>query len=453
MTRHSILEDDLRAHFAAVADELRLDPIEFVDLDARRSTVVVRFDGRRSRRRTALVGAAAIVLAVLASAVVMWRPDERGSLGVAGAGSSPVAADPNTIAAVFEGVGAWLPSATPTGYRVNTVAATRFPNSLPTTVWIDCDGCEAPTGAVALVRRVIDPTVFDEAGAGARVAVEIDGREAIFTPASSANPTFALESSDGLEPGFGFYGWGVTLAQVEELARAYAVHGDEALAVGYSGGLVIAATGPSITRPGANNADAFAHLSYVDRSTRHSVNYLYAHSTDPVSNYSAMWELPNVESRSASGPDALAVLTSSAGDRSAVVVRPDRYSIVLIQTDDPAITVDDLLAMSLTKVLPTDPIWEHLLNEANSGQTSSGAPATTVSSVWSVPDTTILVCPLQRYVIQDGDSPASVAAQFDVDLSELTAANVGDPNYAAFIAGTEIVIPPAPDCASAPFST
>ena len=184
MTPNYTLEDDLRAHFEALAGELRLDPIEFVDLEVRRSAIVVRLNSRRSPRRAALVGAAAIVLAVLTSAVVMWRPDARDGLGVAGAGNSSVAADPNTIAAMFEGVGAWLPSATPARYRVNVVATSRFPNALPTMVWIDCDGCESPTGAVALVRRVIDPTVFDEAGAGTRVTVEIDGREAMFTPAS-----------------------------------------------------------------------------------------------------------------------------------------------------------------------------------------------------------------------------------------------------------------------------
>jgi len=45
------------------------------------------------------------------------------------------------------------------------------------------------------------------------------------------------------------------------------------------------------------------------------------------------------------------------------------------------------------------------------------------------------------YTIKRGDIPARVAAQFDVTVDDLAAANADTPGYRNFVVGTEIVIP------------
>jgi LysM repeat protein len=69
-------------------------------------------------------------------------------------------------------------------------------------------------------------------------------------------------------------------------------------------------------------------------------------------------------------------------------------------------------------------------------------PATaTLPALTVAPTTTIGVCAKGTYVIQAGDLPGKVAANFNVSLDALNAANVNTKGYDAFIVGVTIVIP------------
>ena len=55
-------------------------------------------------------------------------------------------------------------------------------------------------------------------------------------------------------------------------------------------------------------------------------------------------------------------------------------------------------------------------------------------------------CVPGRYTLEAGDFPGAVATKFDVTVDAMAAANRSTPNYANFIVGSEIIIPPADDC-------
>lgn len=55
-------------------------------------------------------------------------------------------------------------------------------------------------------------------------------------------------------------------------------------------------------------------------------------------------------------------------------------------------------------------------------------------------------CAAGSYVLVEGDYPGKVAANFDVTVAALEAANANTSGYSSFIVGTEIVIPAKADC-------
>lgn len=74
------------------------------------------------------------------------------------------------------------------------------------------------------------------------------------------------------------------------------------------------------------------------------------------------------------------------------------------------------------------------------GQQNS-ATTTTQYFEWCIESDVTTTIPVGTYVLQDGDTPLSVAAKFGVSLESLAAANSGDPAYEAFVEGKEIFIP------------
>ncbi|TPW09882.1 MAG: hypothetical protein FD127_3992 [Acidimicrobiaceae bacterium] len=78
--------------------------------------------------------------------------------------------------------------------------------------------------------------------------------------------------------------------------------------------------------------------------------------------------------------------------------------------------------------------------------TLAGTQATTAPTAAPVATTTTTIASAETgcngsYVIVDGDLPGRVAANFDVSLAALDAANVNTKGYKAFIVGVTIVIP------------
>lgn len=87
-------------------------------------------------------------------------------------------------------------------------------------------------------------------------------------------------------------------------------------------------------------------------------------------------------------------------------------------------TVPGIAPISATTVAPTG------------GSTASTAPPATAA-----PTTTIDLCTKGTYVIQEGDLPGRVAANFNVSLADLDAANANTSGYKNFVVGSTIVIP------------
>ena len=76
---------------------------------------------------------------------------------------------------------------------------------------------------------------------------------------------------------------------------------------------------------------------------------------------------------------------------------------------------------------------------STSTETDEAAPAETIPDAGDN-------CSPGEYTIVEGDYEGKVAANFDVTVDALRAANAGTPNYASFYPGLVIVIPAKADC-------
>lgn len=139
--------------------------------------------------------------------------------------------------------------------------------------------------------------------------------------------------------------------------------------------------------------------------------------------------------------------TSTLPDPSATVdgtqnytVQPNDYPYLLVERF--GITLEDLLAVNeWVDAAQFPPPGTTILIPP--GATSVDAAAGNTAA--SIPDTGDN-CAEGRYTLVDGDYPAVVAANFDVTLDALNAANANTSGYGAFYVGLEIVIPAKADC-------
>jgi len=85
-------------------------------------------------------------------------------------------------------------------------------------------------------------------------------------------------------------------------------------------------------------------------------------------------------------------------------------------------------------------------DEVETGDTTSDGAIIEAEPEDIIDDASDDRCVPGRYTLEAGDYPGAVAQKFDVTVDAMAAANRSTPNYANFIVGSEIIIPPADDC-------
>ena len=422
------LEDQLRTHYHATADELGLPPLEFTDLLEQGPAVMFAPRQVERPRRYALLAAAAVVLAGAMACGLLIR--SRSTMPAAStappqASTTASGATPttNVVSSSFAPVNALLPTADPAGFHVTTVGTETSNGPRRYTVWSSCADCAAPTQAVALVRSGQQPGVTDTPSRTTE-DLTIKGRAARYFSPTAEHPDVMLLSIDGLEPGFGFHGWGVDRQTLVDLA-AGVISGQD---VPTHHGLVVVFDGDAggLT-PGLPNIDASVQIGFAYRTGNSTLDYMYQHSTHADANLAiALWSQPFAKYTTIDGHPAI---TSNYGNRSTIVMKMDASSLALLTTDLPTMSVSDLAAISLTTASPTDPRWTTLKADVRkAAEATAGLDG----------------CILESYVVQKGDTPAGVAQRFGFTVDELKAANATTPSFEAFSVGLSIFIPSNP---------
>jgi hypothetical protein len=422
------LEDQLRTHYHATAEELRLPPLEFTEVLEHGPAVMIAPRQVERPRRYALLAAAALVLAGVIAGGLLLRSRSTtpaSSTAPPQASTTAPAVAPTTVVlgSSFTPVNALLPTADPAGFHVTTVGTDTSNGPRRYTVWSSCADCAAPTRAVALVRSGQQPGVTAKPSRPTE-DLTINGRAARYFPPTAERPDVMLVSIDGLEPGFGFFGWGVDRQTLVGLAGGV-ISGTD---VPTRDGLVVVFDGQAggLT-PGIPNIDASVQIGYVYRTGNSTLDFMYQHSTRADATLAfALWSQPFAKYTTIDGHPAI---TSSYGNRSTIVVKTDASSLVLLTTDRSTMSVSDLAAISLTMASPTDPRW-----------------TTLKAGVQKAKEATVGLegCILETYIVNKGDTPAGVAQRFGFTVDELKAANVTTLSFEAFAVGSSIFIPSNP---------
>ena len=206
----------------------------------------------------------------------------------------------------------------------------------------------------------------------------ITGRRVRFYPAIGDEPTVQLVSRDGLEPGFSFYGWGVTETDLSELATSLIAGNDipatDALHVVFDGQL-------GARWPGAGTVDSAAQINYGGPGGDGQLSYSYQHDPGAVPELTAFASAtPNATFTTVNGQPAL---VSSYQRATTILLRPDDHTLIGIESirtgQRPPLAVDELSAITLTAATSSDPRWQQLnAQTASNPATGDTVPASGV---------------------------------------------------------------------------
>jgi len=197
----------------------------------------------------------------------------------------------------------------------------------------------------------------------------IDGRQVRYYPPVGDEPTVQLVSRDGLEPGFSFYGWGVTKSDLTELASSLIAGND----IPISNTLQLVFDGQlGASWPGAETVDTALQIHYVAPGGDGQLDYSYQHAPGIVPNLAAFASAtPNATFTTVNGQPAL---VSSYQRATTILLRPDDHTLIGIGSvrtgQSTPMTAEELSMIAFSEADSSDPRWIQL-----TAQTASN-PAT-----------------------------------------------------------------------------
>lgn len=324
------------------------------------------------RRRTASFAAAAVIAAavVAGGALAISRSTTTSdaptadvptvpagcgqTTGQSGTASTSLASNAVLLSSIV-----LLPVAVPAGYCANTVSISTASNAPQrTTVWSSCSRCATLTASVKLVRSGDDPG-STETPEREHDDFSIDGRQVRFYPPVGDEPTVQLVSRDGLEPGFSFYGWGVTKNDLSDLASSLIAGND----IPSSNKLQFVFDGQLGARwPGAETVDAALQIHYTAPGGDGQLDYNYQHAPGNVPALAAFASAtPNATFTTVNGQPAL---VSSYQRATTILLRPDDHTLIGIESvrtgQSQPLTLDELSTITFSAANSADPRWVQL---------------------------------------------------------------------------------------------